>query len=168
MSRPVIFTGAYPCLVDDKGRLVIPKGMRVQVPSEEDGAQKYWVTLMLPERCVAVYPDDSWKGVLAKRFEEMSGANSPEQRERLRVLMEKTYPVRPDGQGRFKIHPALIRAAGLQGRLLVIGFGDHVEYWAVERRQQYALSMGTSDDAAYADYAEATRDEGDADGVAER
>ena len=160
MSSSVIFSGTHPCLVDDKGRLIIPKSMRVQVPAEQE---KYWVTLMLPERCVAVYPDDFWKSVYKKHVDDLVGADSPEKRERFRALMEKTYAMKPDGQGRFKVHPALVRAAGLEGQLLAIGFGDHVEYWAVDRRQRYAQSMGASDDDSYARYADAARDEGETD-----
>ena len=162
---PVIFSGTYACLVDDKGRLTVPKSMREQVPPSQE---KYWVTLLFPERCVAVYPEAQWHPIHAKRVDELSRTDSAEHRERYRAVLEKTYTVKPDGQGRFRVHPALAKAAALDGQILAIGFGDHVEYWALERRERYVRSLGASEDDSCFQYAETIRDEGGTDGVADR
>ncbi|MBN1423875.1 hypothetical protein JXA88_04895 [Candidatus Fermentibacteria bacterium] len=161
-TTPVIFSGTHACLVDDKGRLTVPKSMREQVPSSQE---KYWVTLMFPERCVAVYPEAQWHPIYAKRVDELAQSDTPENRERYRAVLEKTYTVRPDTQGRFKVHPALARAAGLEGQILAIGFGDHVEYWSLSRREQYVRSMGASDDDSCFHYADTIREDGGGDGV---
>ncbi len=165
MSSSAIFSGTYPCLVDDRGRLVIPKSMRTKVLPASDGTQKcWWVTVMIPERCLAVYPDDHWDQFFRTLIGDAGVPDTPEKRERLRAVLEKTYPVKLDGQGRITVDPPLLRAAGLEGPLLAIGLGDHVEYWSVAHRQEYARSMGIADPESYASYVEGACHGGESDG----
>jgi MraZ protein len=131
-------SGNYHLLLDDKRRISLPISMRKSVPGRQE---EYWVTLMLPERCVGVYPRGEWERIPQKMREERRHHDSPTVRERHRRILEHTLPTSVDKQGRITLSASIIGAAKLSGKVLVIGNLDHVEVWSPEVREEYVNSI---------------------------
>jgi MraZ protein len=131
-------SGNYQLLLDDKRRISLPVSMRKSVPGRQE---EYWVTLMLPERCVGVYPHGEWERIPQKMREERLRHDSPAMRERHRRILEHTLPTNVDKQGRITLSASIVSAAKLSGKVLMIGNLDHVEVWSPEIREEYINSI---------------------------
>ena len=131
-------SGNYQLLLDDKRRISLPVSMRKSVPGRQE---EYWVTLMLPERCVGVYPRGEWERIPQKMREERLQNDSAAVRERHRRILEHTLPTSVDKQGRITLNASIVSAARLSGKVLVIGNLDHVEVWSPEIREEYINSI---------------------------
>jgi MraZ protein len=112
--------------------------MRKSVPGRQE---EYWVTLMLPERCVGVYPRGEWEPIPHKMREERLHHDSPAVRERHRRILEHTLPSTVDKQGRITLSASIVGTAKLSGKVLVIGNLDHIEVWSPEVREEYINSV---------------------------
>ena len=134
----VFLSGNFQLLLDDKRRISLPVSMRKSVPGRQE---EYWVTLMLPERCVGVYPHGEWERIPQKMREERLHHDSPVLRERHRRILEHTLPTSVDKQGRITLSASIVSAAKLFGKVLVIGNLDHIEVWSPEIREEYINSL---------------------------
>ena len=54
-----------------------------------------------------------------------------------RIFLSKAVNCEPDSQGRVQLPQALIKAAEITKKCVVIGTGDHVEIWSEERWEDY-------------------------------
>jgi MraZ protein len=138
LESSVFLSGNYQLLLDDKRRISLPASMRKSVPGRQE---EYWVTLMLPECCVGVYPRGEWERIPQKMREERLRYDSPAVRERHRRILEHTLPTAVDKQGRITLSASVIGAAKLSGKVLVMGNLDHVEIWSPEVREEYVNSI---------------------------
>jgi MraZ protein len=126
------FLGEYEVTLDAKGRFLLPAGLKKQLP---EGENTHFVINRGFEKCLSLYPKQSWGPVFAK----ISSLNTfdPEVRSFVRYFLNGATEVEIDSAGRLLLPPNLKEYAGL-GRDLVISSGvDKIEIWSKEAYQQF-------------------------------
>lgn len=119
------FRGQYEHSLDSKGRVTIPAKRRAQLA---DGV----VLLKGLDECVDLYPVEAYER-FTERF--LSGINPLGAEGRLlhRRFNTQADETELDSAGRVRVPDHLAAHAGLEGRCMVVGVGDHLEIWDAER-----------------------------------
>lgn len=115
-----MFLGSYDHKIDEKGRMILPSRFRRALGSPV-------ICTVGIERCMAVYPVESWETFVA-RFDELPFSRE-KSRNFKRVLFSMADEITPDKTGRILISPSLRSYAGLDEDVSVIGVEDHIEIW---------------------------------------
>jgi MraZ protein len=117
----MLFLGAYPYSMDERGRIPIPPRFR------DAFLTGVILTQGTPDRCVRVYPQTGFEETAA------SYLAAPETtrlgRMRARTFFSSAYQAELDRQGRVLVPPQLRRWAGLDGEVVVAGAGHWFEVW---------------------------------------
>ena len=116
--------GKYSAKLDEKNRLIVPAKLR-----EELGGQ-FFVTLGVNcgHRCLTVYTAAEWK-TLSDNFNALSisqraGATS--------LIFMNAAECTPDKQFRFSLTPFLMRYAGIDREVMLVGRAGQAEIWDAE------------------------------------
>ncbi len=123
-----MFMGEYRHSLDSKNRLIIPARFRDEL------GDSFVVTRYL-DGCLTVYTREQWNTLSAK-ISAIPLTNKAG-RQFSRIFLSKAVECEPDSQGRIQLPAALIKAAEIAKKCVVIGTGDHVEIWAEERWDAY-------------------------------
>lgn len=126
----MLLTGTYPRTLDEKNRLGLPRRVREQLGEPE--------TLFVtpgPDQCLWLYSQVGLER-LAETLDQ-SPATDAEARVFRRLYFAQTESVDVDGSGRILIPDRLIRFAGLEHEVVLIGVRDHLELWDAGRWQEY-------------------------------
>ncbi|MGZ0654320.1 division/cell wall cluster transcriptional repressor MraZ [Coraliomargarita sp. W4R72] len=110
------FFGEYRHSVDDKGRLTIPSQWRPKIDSEDNN---FLALPSLTEKSVTVYPPKMIEQ-LYERFSQISMGNQEGQRA-IRRIMSMAHNFSCDKQGRINLNEKLIKHAGLQKSVVLLG-----------------------------------------------
>jgi MraZ protein len=110
------FFGEYRHSVDDKGRLTIPSQWRPKVDSEDNN---FLALPSLTERSVTVYPPKMIEQ-LYERFSQISMGDQNGQRA-IRRIMSMAHNFVCDKQGRINLNDKLLKHAGLQKSVVLLG-----------------------------------------------
>lgn len=110
------FFGEYHHSVDDKGRLTIPSQWRPDIHSE---GNNFLALPSLTEKSVAVYPPKMIEQ-LYERFSEISMGDQAGQRA-IRRIMSMAHNFSCDKQGRINLNEKLIKHAGLEKSVVLLG-----------------------------------------------
>lgn len=130
----MFFVGAFECVVDGKNRLSIPFGIRTRLNPDTDGRSFY----VLPGRrqgTLAIYPD--------KYYEQVRPTVSPQAdlsesvHEWWQFECSQTVMLDSDAQGRILIPEKLLKRAGIEKEVTLIGVQDHMELWPREAYEQF-------------------------------
>src|SRR3989344_4253800 len=116
-----MFLGEYVSKFTGKGRIILPKKLRVEVLGDEIILSKGF------ERCVWGFTREGF-GIEAKRQLEMS-ATEEKARNLKRYIFSSSEAVELDSQNRFVISENLLNYARLKVEVVIIGAGDHFEIW---------------------------------------
>ncbi len=130
----MLLTGAYDRTIDQKLRLAMPKPFR---EAFED------------ERQLVLTPgtDGSLSLFSSRTFASLAGqlsARSPsgqEVRAFSRLLYAQSRSVELDSQGRIRLPAELAKLGNLEGDIVVLGVGDHVELWNKSRWEAYLADL---------------------------
>ncbi len=118
--------------MDDKLRVAIPKRLRSAMGPIEGGG-----LFVAPgtDGSLALYTEDAFEQI-ARR---LSGASPTRQDVRAftRLFYARAQRVELDSQGRVRIPPELAQLAGIQGTVVLVGVGDHLELWATSQWEAY-------------------------------
>ena len=109
--------------IDNKGRLSIPAGYRVELQAQSDQAP----ILTNHKDCLALYSNEAWVA-----FEEDLAAMSqfrPENKAFNRLLVSGATEVNFDSQGRILIPQHLRDHARLEREVTIAGVGQFIEIW---------------------------------------
>lgn len=116
--------GEYYCKLDAKGRIMIPAGLKKQLPPE---ANEQFVVNRGFERCVALYPKNEWNGI-AREINKLNRFNK-KNREFQRYFFRGASPLAMDSTGRILIPKSLAAYAGIEYEVVLFAYGDYVEIW---------------------------------------
>ncbi len=117
--------GTFEHSMDERGRVAIPAVFRRAL---QDGG----VLRPADDGCLELYTQEAFDAETALRLGE-SGTRKRGDRRRRRTFLPDSLHVDLDGQGRIVIPQEMRTAAGLDGRVSLVGLGDYVEIWAPER-----------------------------------
>lgn len=118
--------------MDAKGRVNIPAKMRKALTPD---AADTFVLTRGTDRCIAAYPLDEWK-----RYEqEYARLNQYDEQSRffLRTVLAWSEEVEIDAQQRITLPRRYLDLAGIDGRVVIVGMIDHLEFWNPEEFEKY-------------------------------
>lgn len=126
------FLGEYEVTLDTKGRFLLPAGLKKQLP---EGENTHFVVNRGFEKCLSLYPKQSWEPVYAK----ISALNTfdPEVRSFVRFFLNGATEVEIDSAGRLLLPPNLKEYAGLGKDIVLTSGVDKIEIWSKEAHQQF-------------------------------
>ena len=144
----MLLTGTFPRLIDDKGRIAIPKPLRDCL---NDGAAQPTALFVAPgtDGSLAIYPESTFKEVGA-RFSQVS-PTARDVRDYSRLFYSQAVRVELDKQGRVRLPQELTQQAGLDKEAVLVGVQDRLELWDRQRWQDYLAEKS----AQYDEIAEA-------------
>ncbi len=117
------FIGSFRFKVSPKGRLSIPAPIREGLAS---GADKTFIILPGPEGCIEAYPLDEW----IRRVKYLrSLPNRKKARIYKRKLLTHAVICKMDAQHRIIIPADLLRRAGIEDEVLIVGQLERLELW---------------------------------------
>lgn len=126
-----MFIGEYQHTVDEKGRIAIPTKFRLKL-------SKGAVVTRGLDRCLFLYPEESWKKLAAKLV--ALPISQSKSRAFARLMLAGAMDVRPDRQGRIMI-PEYLRAYGrVQKKVVVAGLYDRLEIWDEDAWTKYKVN----------------------------
>ena len=120
--------GEFHHSIDDKGRLILPAKFR------EDLGDSFVVTKGL-ENCLFVFPIKEWETITNNL------STLPFTKKNVRVftrfILSGATAAEFDKQGRINITSPLISYAGIKKECVIIGVGDRLEIWSLERWTEF-------------------------------
>ena len=116
--------GEYNCKLDDKGRFLMPAGLRKQLP--EDQQLEFVVNRGLDE-CLVLYPISVWE----KELERIQSRNQYLKKNRAftRMFLNGATNLTLDGNARVNIPKRLLDHANLSKEIILVAQIDKVEIW---------------------------------------
>jgi len=129
------FLGEYKCNADAKGRLMVPAKLRECFP---EGERIYLVRSL--DHCINLYTESRWN-VFEEKILSLPETDSREVR---RFFYSSMQEGDPDGQGRILLPVGLREYAGITKSVIVLGCGDHVEFWDEESYRNYTSEVRTA------------------------
>lgn len=140
-----ILHGEYECRIDDKGRIILPAGLKKQIPPE---AQEKFVINRGFENCLTMYPMNEW--IEVSRDVNQLNLFVKDHRIFARNFNRGATELQLDASNRVLIPKTLLEYARVQKDLILSAFSNRIEVWAKEEYEQH-LKMS---DEEYADLAE--------------
>jgi MraZ protein len=130
MGQTMLLTGTFERSLDEKLRLALPKPLREALSHEMQ-------LLLTPgtDGSLALFPSSAFAALASKL-----AARSPtgqDVRAFSRLLYAQSHSVEVDSQGRIRLSAELARTANLEGDIVLIGVGDHIELWNKSRWAAY-------------------------------
>ncbi len=122
-----MFMGEYHQKIDEKGRLIIPAKIRY------DLGENFIVTRGL-DGCLFIYPKTTWDKIVSK-YSELP--NVKDARNFMRFFLSGAMTGELDKQGRINISTPLISYADLNKDCVVIGVGERLEIWNLDRWNKF-------------------------------
>lgn len=133
-----MFLGEYQHSLDTKARIIIPARFREQL------GEKFVATKGL-DNCVFLYPMNEWQAIEAKlRSLPLTRADV---RSFVRFFFSGAAELEFDKQGRTVLSVNLRDYAGIDRDVVVIGVGNRIEIWAVDKWAEYTDKAGSSFEA---------------------
>lgn len=134
------FIGEYDGKLDDKGRLMLPSGLKKQCSAQFDG--KFVVNRGI-ENCLVLYQKQDWEVVSAKvaKLNQFVTKN----RQFIRRFNNGATVLDLDGVGRLLIPKKLLEYAGISKEVVLFGYADKIEIWS---KAAYEKMMNEEEDFA--------------------
>lgn len=126
------FKGRFSYSIDNKGRIALPAKLRKSVSPE---ANESFVITRGFEQCLFVYPQDEWNK-LEESIRGLSPSN-PQHRFFVRTLLQWATDAQLDNQARLSIPQELLKFAGLENEVLIVGVLERVEIWNPKTYEEY-------------------------------
>ena len=116
--------GEFHHTIDDKGRIIIPAKFREELGSN------FVITRGL-EECLFVYPLSRWNEIISKL--NSLPFTKKDARSFTRFFLSGATAIEFDKQGRINITSPLVSYAGLEKDCVIVGVGDRLEIWSLEK-----------------------------------
>jgi MraZ protein len=141
---PQPLTGTYPCNLDDKRVLILPKTIREQL-GESD-------TVLVspgPDHCLWL-TNQAHLDRLAEKIEQ-SPARETDIRVFKRLYFAQTEKVVLGADGRVTVSDRLAQFAGLSQEVVIVGIDDHFELWDAAKWKDYTQKKSAAARASMAE-----------------
>ncbi len=126
------FKGSYSYSVDNKGRVALPARLRKNLASSAKG--NFVITRGF-ERCLYLYPQDEWNKL--EQFVRSLSFLNAQHRFYARTLFERAIDSAIDSQSRITIPQELMKFAGIDNEVLILGVLDRIEIWSPTVYNEY-------------------------------
>jgi MraZ protein len=119
--------GEYECRIDEKGRIIIPAGLKKQISPK---AQDRFMVKRGFEGCLNIFPMDEWE-VEVETVDKLN-LFEKEKRKFMRNFMKGATEVTSDGSNRILIPKLLLEHAQIDKDVVLSAFSNRIEVWAKE------------------------------------
>ncbi len=126
----MMYFGYYEHVLDDKGRLMLPRKLREGL---KDGSLLY-VTKGF-EGCLSVYNEDEFQRLCAE-CNNLS-FNKKNSRSYLRIMLGSVVELTLDKVNRVQIPTAVLNKYQIGHNVALVGVGDHFEIWDLDAYKAY-------------------------------
>lgn len=131
------FIGEYICKLDDKGRLVLPAGLKGAMP--EGGDMRFVVKKDIFDDCLEMYSFEEWQRQSEEVKSHLNMFNADHSRF-WREYMRDRAVVEPDPKfGRITIPSKLLSAIGVEREVVFSGSDYKIEIWAKEKYEASSI-----------------------------
>jgi MraZ protein len=138
-----VFSGESELVMDDKGRISVPKRYHALLAPDADGDLSVVLTRGF-EPCVFVFSKPGFTRFTARLSgQAFAGAKL---RKLQRLFFATVYEVKLDSSGRVNVPEVLRRAAGLGGDVVLVGSLGRAELW--DRKKWHAYQRESEADVA--------------------
>ena len=132
------FFGKHSAKVDDKGRLVIPSGIKSVVPADQ---MEFVIRKDMYSNCLEMYTTQEWANMSQAVRAKLDLAFDEDHMRYWRTYMSDTVTVVPDAKlGRITIPKEILDKAGIEKEVIFLGVDYKVEIWAKEELEGGSLS----------------------------
>lgn len=118
------FKGRFSYAVDNKGRIALPAKLRKSV---QPTANEMFILTRGFEQCLFLYPQDEWN-TLENSIRNLSPSN-PQHRFFVRTLLQWSNDCQLDSQARISVPQELLKFAGIENEVLILGVLERIEIW---------------------------------------
>lgn len=118
------FLGEYYCKVDSKGRIMLPAGLKKQIPPE---ANDLFVINRGFEKCLVLYTKNEWNIIT----EEINKLNTyvKKNRDFIRYFYRGATELTLDSVNRLLIPKSLLAYAGIEKEVVLFAHTNKIEIW---------------------------------------
>lgn len=118
------FIGEFECKIDNKGRIILPSKLRLQIPDKE---AKAMVINRGFEKCLVLYTSEDWR----METEKLSVLNDFNRTARkfIRQFNNGANIVQIDASARINIPNNLIEYASLKDEIVISCYNHKIEIW---------------------------------------
>jgi MraZ protein len=130
-----LFLGEYEHALDERGRVTLPKKIRLELGREEVVLSRGF------DACIFGFDKESWEKEATKQLE--SPVTDEKARAIRRYMFAGAEKVETDKLGRILMPTLLKEYAHINRDVMVIGAGDHFEIWDKKAWKEYASALKT-------------------------
>jgi len=131
------FRGLFECILDDKGRFVLPRKLRQCLPKDTSDFVVMKGDLREKEKCLYLYTDKDWSS--KEEPVRMLDDNIKENRDYQRRFGARIMDESMDTQNRITLPLTFIETAGLKPNEPILLYGQYsrIEIWDPETYDKY-------------------------------
>jgi MraZ protein len=130
-----MFGGSFTHKLDEVGRFIVPRKFRMSL------GEPFIITRGVG--CLLVMTQDRFNEIYQQAQglgNPLSVLFNPDARRLYHQLFSEMIEAKADGQGRVQLTPELREFAGIDKDCVIIGVGDWLEIWGLEKWQAYKES----------------------------
>ena len=132
------FFGKHTAKIDDKGRIVIPSGIKSVVPADQ---MQFVIRKDMYSNCLEMYTWQEWANMSQAVRSKLDLDFDEDHIRYWRTYMSDTVTVVPDAKlGRITIPREILDKAGIDKEVVFLGVDYKVEIWAKEELEGGRLS----------------------------
>ncbi len=129
------FQGHEQYSIDAKGRVNIPAKMRKALSPE---AHESFTLTRGFRKCISAYPLDEWEKIQKSLYEK--NQFDEENDYVISMMLMWCVDTSIDAQQRVVLPKKLLDFAGIEGKVLILGKMDHIEFWNPEEFDKFMKS----------------------------
>ena len=137
----VMFYGEHEHILDSKGRLTIPLKLRAPL---KDFCIDQFVVVRGFETCLYMFAPSEWH-VIDKNFRSFKHFTKKKSRLLQRKFFAGASPVDCDKQGRILIPKYLLKYAGIEKNVVLVGASSRIEVWSKDNLKEEMASVENAD-----------------------
>jgi MraZ protein len=149
------YIGEYECKADDKGRVIIPAGLKRQIPKDSLGKM---VINRGFDKCLTLFTRDDWK----KESEKLKNLNDFNKKDRRfkRLFNSGATEVKIDNASRILIPKKLAAYAELESVIVFYAYENKIDVWS-KKTSDFEMEVVADDFSDMAEEVMAKRDDQD-------
>jgi MraZ protein len=126
------YIGEYDCKTDSKGRVVIPAGLKKQIPKESGGEM---IINRGFDKCLTLFTKQDWE----KETEKLDGLNAFNSKDRqfMRLFNSGATEISIDNASRILIPKKLMEYAEIESDVVFYAWGNKIEIWSKKHHDEH-------------------------------
>ncbi len=117
--------GEFECKIDAKGRLLLPSGLKKQLP---EGEQDKFVLNRGFESCLVMYPISEWREIITE-VDKLNLYNK-KNRDFVRFFYRGASELSADGNNRLLLPKNLLDYAKIDKDIVLFAYSNRIEIWS--------------------------------------